>query len=259
MRITNRTQGPAILIGLIITVLGCTTSTEKSSTPYFEMVRQNFTGEEAYETTAFVEKYWRVAGNTGYNETIHRIAAKLEEAGYILEENASPSEKLTYRIETRAMDQNTWEPVDARLAIVGSDQVLLEYRTNRNMICKNSSSTPSGGVVGEVVFIENKEAITTSEVAGKIVFAEMSPNALYKTAIVEGGALGLITYSNPAYLQPEKNVTSIQFRSLPYSDTIKAWGIALSYDAKEKLKLALQSGSVNLRLISKPKNTLQKN
>ena len=35
------------------------------------------------------------------------------------------------------------------------------------------------------------------KIKGKIIFAETSPYRIYKTAIVKGGALGLITYNNP--------------------------------------------------------------
>ena len=56
-----------------------TNTTEK----YFELVRPEFKGDVAFETTAFVEKYWRVAGNTGFNESVYRIVAKLVEEGYI--------------------------------------------------------------------------------------------------------------------------------------------------------------------------------
>ncbi|MTI40227.1 M28 family peptidase [Fulvivirga lutimaris] len=244
---------PSIII--FIGVFSCTDSPNLTTTTsqYFDLARQNFTGDVAFETTEFVEKYWRVAGNTGFNATINRIAAKLEEAGYILEANATPNDILTYRIEKREMEKNTWEPVDASLTILGNNERLLEYSSNRNMIFKNSSSTPPEGVIGEVVYIANKEALTTADIKGKIVFAEMSPYTLYKEAIVEGGAIGLITYDNPSYLQPEKNTTSIQFRSLPYSKTIKTWGIALSYEAKETLKAAVLNGKVKLKVDIKTK------
>lgn len=230
------------------------TATTASTPPnYFDAVRESFTGDVAYETTAFVEKYWRIAGNTGYNETIYRIAQKLEEAGYVLESEATPEDVLTYRIEKREMKNKTWEPVDASLSVAGSDQMLLEYATNRNMIFLNSVSTPEEGLTTEVVHIKRKEDLAITDMKGKIVFAEMSPYALYKNAIVEGGAVGLVTYNNPSYLQPEKNTTSIQFRSLPYSEDVQVWGIALSYDAKEKLKAALQNGSTQLKVNIKTK------
>lgn len=220
-----------------------TETTEK----YFELVRPEFKGDVAYETTAFVEKYWRVAGNTGFNESVYRIVAKLEEAGYTLESNAKATDRLTYRVETRAMDRPTWEPVDGILSIVGTHETLLDQTTNRNMVFLNSSSTPEGGVVADVIYIKDVNELNSKNVKGKIIFAEMSPNRLYKGAI-EAGAIGIITYDNPAYLQPKKNKTSIQFRRLPYDEKNKTWGIALSYEANEKLKEAIAAGPVKVKV-----------
>lgn len=242
-----------ILISLTLFCCRENSNLSKSNSDYFDLVQQNFTGDLAMETTAFVEKYWRIAGNTGFNETVYRIASKLEEGGYVLESNAQPNDILTYRIEKREMKKNTWEPLDASVTILGNNQKLLEYSSNRNMIFINSASTPAEGLIGEVVYIENEKDLITADVKGKIVFAEINPNMLYDKAIVEGGAIGLITYDNPSYLKPEKNTTSIQFRSLPYSETIKTWGIALSYEAKEKLKSQLQNGSVKLKVKIKTK------
>jgi hypothetical protein len=105
---------------------------------YFEIVRPEFNGDLAYKTTAYVEQFWRVVGNTGFNNSIHKIVEELEKSGYILEKNATEGDRLTYRIETRKLDSSTWEPVDASLSING-DKTLLNFSTNRNMICQNSA------------------------------------------------------------------------------------------------------------------------
>src|SRR5690606_30754102 len=56
------------------------------------------------------------------------------------------------------------------------------------------------------------------------------------------------TYDNPSYLQPEKNTTSIQFRSIPLNSKLKPWAIALSYQAKERLKESLSNGPITLNV-----------
>ncbi|SDB31079.1 Peptidase family M28 [Flavobacteriaceae bacterium MAR_2010_188] len=221
---------------------------------YFDLVRPIIDGETAYETTAFVEKYWRVVGNTGFNESIYWITKHLEEAGYVIEETSSNQERLTYRIEKRALDNPTWEPVSANVSIVGQNSKLLDQTSNRNMVFLNSKSTPNTGVEAEVIYIKDKSDLKTIDVSGKILFAEMSGYYLYGADVFEKGALGIMTYDNPAYLQPEKNITSIQFRSLPAKYIDKAWGIALSYEAKEKLKQELSKGKVSLKVNIKTKS-----
>ena len=217
-----------------------------STANYSDVINQEFTGDLAFETTSFVEKYWRVVGNTGFNKTIYKIANDLEKSGFVLEENATENEMLTYRIEKRPLKNPTWESVDAMLTMNNEKTPLLQHATNRNMIALNSYSTPKEGITAEVIHIKDLNKLSELDVKGKIVFAETSPYRIFKTAIIEGKAAGLITYNNPKYLQPEKNTTSIQFRSIPLDTVHKPWAIALSFAAKERLKLALEKGKVTL-------------
>ncbi|MDG1277699.1 MAG: M28 family peptidase [Algoriphagus sp.] len=220
-------------------------SLDQTLNPYFDVVRPNYSGDLAFETVAFVEKYWRVAGNTGFNESVFLIAKKLEEAGFVLEENSKPDTRLTYRIEKRAMNRPTWEPVAASLKILGENQDLLEFTTNRNMIYQYSSSTPRSGVEAEVIYISKKEDLEQMDLNGKIVFSDqVSFRNLQSFA--DRGIVGILTYDNPDYLQPEKNQTSIQFRSMRYEAKKESWAMALSFEAKEKLKAALAKGKVEV-------------
>jgi aminopeptidase YwaD len=124
----------------------------------------------------------------------------------------------------------------------------LQHATNRNMIALNSYSTPKDGITAEVIHIKDLKKLSEFNIKGKIVFAETSPSRIFKAAIIEGKAAGLITYNNPDYLQPEKNTTSIQFRSIPLDTVNKSWAIALSFAAKERLKRSLESGKVTLNV-----------
>ncbi|OBX24267.1 MULTISPECIES: M28 family peptidase [Bizionia] len=213
-----------------------------------QTVITDFSGDLAYETTAFVEKYWRVVGNTGFNESINFIAKNLESAGFVLEEKSKPNNRLTYRIEKRPLKNPTWEMVDALVTFNSKEAPLLAHKTNRNMVALNSFSTPKEGVTAEVIYVEDVQKLKKMDVNGKIIFAETSPSRIYNDAIVKGGAIGLMTYDNPSYLQPEKNTTSIQFRSIPLNSKLKPWAIALSYQAKERLKEALSKGPITLNV-----------
>lgn len=238
----------SLFIFSIFIFSACKTKKELKPSDYADVINQEFTGNLAYETTSFVEKYWRVVGNTGFNKTIYRIAEQLEKDGYVLEENATEKNKLTYRIEKRSLKRPTWESVDATVIINGEEHPLLTHATNRNMIALNSYSTPKKGVTAEVIYIKDVKKLKDTNVKGKIVFAETHPGRIFKTAIVSGGAVGLITYNNPKYLQPEKNTTSIQFRSVPLDSVRKSWGIAMSFAAKERLKKNLEKGKVTLNV-----------
>ncbi|WKD85374.1 Aminopeptidase YwaD [Polaribacter huanghezhanensis] len=236
-----------ILAFCVSLFVACQQNNELKTAEYSDVINKEFTGNLAFETTSFVEKYWRVVGNTGFNKSVHFIAEQLEKDGYVLEEKATEKDKLTYRIEKRPLKRPTWESVDATVTINGEKAPLLAHATNRNMIALNSYSTPKNGVTAEVIYIKDLKKLKTTNVKGKIVFAETSPGRIFKIAL-DGGAVGVITYSNPAYLQPEKNTTSIQFRSVPLDSVHKSWGIALSFAAKERLKSALSKGKVSLNV-----------
>jgi Zn-dependent M28 family amino/carboxypeptidase len=240
----------SILFLLPIFLFSCKNEEPKklSSENYSDIINQEFTGDLAFETTSFVEKYWRVVGNTGFNKSVYKVAEKLENAGYVLEENATEKDILTYRIEKRPLKKPTWESVNAAVTIKGDSLALLQHATNRNMIALNSYSTPKKGISAEVIYIKNLKNINKVDIKGKIVFAETSPYRIYKAAIIDGKAAGLITYNNPKYLQPEKNRTSIQFRSIPHDSVNKPWAIALSFEAKERLKNSLEKGKVTLNV-----------
>tara|TARA_B100000795_G_scaffold264246_1_gene244487 strand:+ start:1805 stop:3535 length:1731 start_codon:yes stop_codon:yes gene_type:complete len=220
-----------------------------SPSNYADIINQEFTGDLAFKTTSFVEKYWRIVGNTGFNKSIYKIAEELENAGYILEKNATETAILTYRIEKRPLKNPTWESVNASVEIEGEkEEPLLAHHSNRNMIALNSYSTSKEGVSAEVIYIKDIKKITDIDVKGKIVFAETSPYKIYKSAIIEGKAAGIMTYNNPSYLQPEKNTTSIQFRSIPLDTINKSWAIAMSFAAKERLKKSLEKGRTTLNV-----------
>lgn len=219
-----------------------------NSSNYSETLNKEFKGDLAFKTISYIEQYWRVAGNTGFNNTIHRIENELKRAGFIKEENATTSDMLTYRIEKRPLRYPTWEPITASVKIIGDKEFLLKYETNRNMIALNSFSTPKEGIDAEVIYVKNLNNFNKADVKGKIVFAEFSPSELIYYGVLDAGSIGILSYSNPDYLQPEKNSTSIQFRSIRYDETHKPWAIAMSFASKEQLKQKLSQGKVSVHV-----------
>ncbi|MFT3826975.1 MAG: M28 family peptidase [Chitinophagaceae bacterium] len=223
----------------------------KQEKEYFNVLRSNFHEQNAFETVAFVEQRWRLAGNSGFNESIYRVEKILQDAGFVKETKGEADATLTYRIETRPMKRPTWEPVDAKVYIVGEDKPLLEFKTNRNMLATYSASTPAEGITAEVIDVGKGSAkdYEGKDVKGKIVLADGGIGSAYGTGI-KNGAIGAFGYSLPAYTQPTKHVNSIQFQGIGYTDSLKQkWGILLSTAARERLKAALAKGPVNVRVI----------
>jgi hypothetical protein len=216
----------------------------------FDLVRGELSGDHALETVAFVEQRWRVPGNTGFDESIHRVEALLRAAGYVRQDSAPAGARLTYRVEHRPMRRDTWEPRDASLTIVGQDSALLRFATNRNMLAMYSFSTPPGGVEGEVVDVGagRPSDFDGKDVAGKIVLGDASVGRLFAEAVQRRGALGVLAYAMPGYTKPAEHPTSIQFSGVPADTVRRAWGILLSHGARQALREALARGPVRVRV-----------
>jgi hypothetical protein len=201
---------------------------------------------------AFVEQRWRWPGNRGFDESIDHVAEQLRAAGYIEEKSAQPTDRLTFRIEQRPMSNAAWEPLDASLTIIGSPAPLLRFATNRNMLAVNSSSTAAEGVEAEVVSVGKGDngAFDRVSLQGKIAFGDMPVGRLSSEAR-RRGAIGVLAYAMPAYTKPETHRTSIQFSSINADSSARAWGILLSYDAREALQRALAAGPVRVRVVTR--------
>ncbi len=185
-----------------------------------------------------MDQYFRWPGNTGFNASLRRVEGILKNAGYVEEKSAPSGAPLTYRIEHRPMRTPAWEPVDASVTVVGEAAAVLRLATNRNMLAINSYSTPDTGVVAPLVDVGagTPTDYARQSVAGKIVLADGSVGGMFTEAVVKRGALGVLAYRMPAYTQPEIHRTSIQFGSIAYDTTHRAWAIALSRDAVDRLR-----------------------
>jgi aminopeptidase YwaD len=234
-----------ILFVLLFAGLGC--YAQNSTDEHFKLTRTGFIEKNAYETTAFVEKYFRVPGNTGFDASIHYVENILKKAGFVEQKKNETEAPLTYRIEKRVMKNNTWEPFDANIDIVGEAQPLISYQTNRNMIPINCGSTTGTGVTAQVVYIASvlPAEIEKMDLKGKILFSENNPSRLLQIATKEG-AIGVLGYSMPKYTQPEVHQTSIQFGSMKANSEV--WTLLLSYAAKERLKMACLKGETKLKV-----------
>ncbi|NQV72790.1 M28 family peptidase [bacterium] len=249
-------SGRSVLFGLLafLVASGCQTSgTAPSPTNELsELVRQAYEGERAFQTVAFLDQHVRWPGNEGFDASIAHVAQALKEAGYVEESVATSSDRLTFRVEKYPMNRAAWQPIDASLQIEGDDAPLLSFESNRNMLATNSYSTPEGGVLAQLIDGRDgsEEQLKAANVSGKIVLVEGQISRAFQRAVTGFGAVGILAYSLPEYLQPEKNKHSIQFRSISVDEEAKSWGIALSKNAFDVLKAALEAGPVSLRVTS---------
>ena len=218
---------------------------------YFRDVRAEFSGDRAKDIVAHMEGTFRLPGNSGFDASINQVVEVLANAGYVAEEDAGPEATLTYRIQHRTMEAPTWEPVSGSLELLGPEGgALLDYTTNMNMIAIYSYSTPPEGIEAALVYVGDggAEQFEGLDVRGKIVFGETSVRRLFSEAVQNRGAVGVLSYSMPAYTQAEINQNSIQFSGIPLDPQRNSWGVRLSYATRDRLKQALDVGPVRVRV-----------
>jgi len=216
----------------------------------FREVRAEFSGAQAMKTVAFMEGRFRLPGNGGFDASIRNVVQILRSSGYV-EEGSPGADGLTYRIERRPMETPTWEPVSGSLDLLGSpEEHLMDLEGNLNMIGINSYSTPPEGVEADLVCVAGPgvQELEGADLRGKIVFAESGLRGLFHSAVQEGGALGVLSYSMPAFNRPEENTHAAQFSGMALDPERKAWGLRLSYAVKERLQTACEAGPVRVRV-----------
>lgn len=215
---------------------------------YIKLAYETFDKEGAYRTVDFIEKYFRVVGNEGFNAGIHHVAAKLEKAGFVKEESAGSGDRLTYRIEKRALERKTWEPVGASLKLASGEEVL-NFETNKNMMAINSYST-NGEQAFEMVFVGDAKPAEFDDydMKGKVVVGAGSARMFFQEAVVKRGAAGVMTYRVPEFNQPLKNVNSISFTSIPLDEEQQSFAVLLSTRAYNKLMEAIFAEQSGIKL-----------
>jgi len=219
---------------------------------YRDMARREYSGTRARDVVAYMERWFRVPGNTGFDSSLTNVERILRAAGYVEESRATPRDRLTYRIETRPLRGLAWDPIDAELAIVGDAAPLLRMATNKNMLAINSFSTPDTGIVAELVDVGDGGARFDSvHVQGKVVLVRGGVGRGFQEAVVKRNAAGVLSYGMPAYTQPEKNTTSIQFGGIAQDTVRKSWGMPISRGAYDALTKALARGPVRVRVRTK--------
>src|SRR5690348_2571045 len=136
---------------LLPLLLAAPLAAQSPTRPLAELVRPRYSGPRALETVAFLDQFVRWPGNRGFDASIAHVVERLEAAGYVREDRATPRDRMTYRIERYPLAAPAWEPLDARVEIVGEAVPLLDFAANRNMLATNSNATPAGGVTAELV------------------------------------------------------------------------------------------------------------
>jgi aminopeptidase YwaD len=199
----------------------------------------------ALSLVRFMEPYWRLAGNPGFNATVDEIRGRLRTAG------------LDARVEEFQSRGKGWDYQTGTVAFADSGEVVLSKEADRVSLCINSFST-DGPVEARLVDVG---AAAPADFAGKdlkgaVVLGDAAIGTLWQQAVKQRGAIGVISTSIAAYIRPSDpaQFTSpdqqdvFQWGSVPYDESAKAFGFKASWRAASKLRARLDAGPVRVKV-----------
>lgn len=216
--------------------------------PVIEQVWRGFSGAEAMATVDLASKYWRLPGNEGYEATLDRVASRVGSRQFEVADGVSAG----------------WDHSVGTLSLVRAgqpDQVILSKARERLALAINSYST-TGPVQAPLVDVGRGQAadFEGKDVKGAVVIGDADLGGLFRQAVVQRGALGVISTSIAGYIANDPDI--LQWGSIPRDAERKAFGFKASRRANETLRAALKTGpqTVKVEVVStfaeKPERTL---
>jgi aminopeptidase YwaD len=204
-------------------------------------------GDSAIEVVRFMDQYWRLAGNRGFNASIDHIRGRLETAG------------ISSRVEEFPNRGKGWEYTAGTVAFADSGEVLLSRERDRVSLCINSFSTRRGGIDAPLVDVGGGGA--AADYAGKdvkdaVVLGNANEGALWREAVVARGARGVISTAVAPYIRPDDpeaftaadQQDVYQWGSIPYDEARKGFGFKASSKAASRMRARLKNGPVRLKI-----------
>jgi aminopeptidase YwaD len=211
-------------------------------------------GMAAMETVRYMDQYWRLAGNPGFNATIDTIRARLTAAGYA---GAPEKNQPFVRVDEWGQPRG-WDYEIGTVAFADGGEVLLSRLRDRVSLCINSFSTPKDGVTAPLVDVGAGDAAAFERVSvkGAIVLGDADAGRLWQQAVKAHGALGVISTRVAPYIRPAdpEKFTSpdqhdvFQWGSIPYDAEAKSFGFKASSRAAATMRERLARGPVQLKV-----------
>ncbi len=216
-----------------------------------EAVTSVFDKDGAWKLLQAIDPFYRVRGNQGYMRSLERSLLMMKEAGFA-DPSARDGDGDTVRFQDYGPVKPAWTPFSASLEVISPDVGELHAFDNeagleRTFVCVNSFPTRPEGVVAPLVRFDH--AKPPESYAGTIVYGTLQASSLFEQAVVQGGALGVISSYLPEYNDPSTNTDSIHFSTVPYDPERQGFGLNVSPAKKKVLERLLDGGMVYVKVV----------
>jgi aminopeptidase YwaD len=224
--------------------------------PRVELIA-NFT---ALDIVRFMDQYWRLAGNAGFNNTIDHLRTRLLSTGFVDAADSKNKDKSAPVVRVEEWGQaRGWDYQLGTVSLADNGEVLLSRVRDRVSLCINSFSTADGGLVARLVDVGNGGNAADYEnvdVKGAVVLGDADAGRLWQQAVKTRGAVGVISTAIAPYIRPSdpKQFTSpdqqdvLQWSSIPYDADAKSFGFKSSWRAAARMRERLKGGPVQVKI-----------
>jgi hypothetical protein len=212
-----------------------------------------FSQRDALEVVSFMDQYWRLAGNPGFNASIDHIRDRLIAAGF-----TAGNARGTVRVDEFPNEARGWDYRVGTLAFEGgTEPPLLSRERDRVSLAINSFPTPSGGLRAALVDVgaATDADFANKDVKGAVVLGDAPLGRLWQEAVRKRGAAGVVSADIARYIRPAGPVTMtpeqqdvLQWGGIPYDAAVKGFGFKASWRAADRMRQRLKQGSVTVRV-----------
>ena len=212
---------------------------------YVEL-KERVDGTAAMDLVRFMDQYWRISGNPGFNATVDRIRDGLAREG------------LQPRIEEFTARGRGWDYEVGTVALADTGEVLLSRELDRVSLCINSFSTPAGGIEAPIVDVGagTPADFAEKDVKGAVVLGSAPVPQLWQQGVKARGALGVISTAIAPYIRPDDPAAFtfpdqwdiFQWGSVPYDADAKAFGFKASLRVAGRIRDRLKRGPARVKV-----------
>jgi aminopeptidase YwaD len=221
----------------------------------YRAVSAQFDQREAMSIVSFMDRYWRIAGNPGFNASIDHIRDRLVSVGYSAGSGNAPGH---IEVEEFPNTSRGWDYRVGTVEFAGAAELpLLSRERDRVSLAINSFSTPAGGLVAPIVDVGRgtPEDFAGRELKGAVVLGDAPLSRLWQDAVKRRGAAGVISTEIASYIRSadpssmsEEQKDVLQWGSVPYDATVKAFGFKSSWRAANRIRARMKRGPVGVRV-----------
>ena len=220
----------------------------------YRAVSGRFDRDAAMGIVEFMDRYWRVAGNPGFNASIDRIRDRLVAAGFTAGGVDAPA---TVRVDEFPNPSRGWDYRVGTLAFDGADEPpILSRESDRVSLAINSFPAP--GLRASLV--DAGAGAAEADYAGKtikgaVVLGDAPLDVLWQQAVRKRGAAGVVSTAIARYIRPadpqamsDEQRDVLQWGSIPYDAGVKGFGFKASWRAGDRMRRKLKKDPSTVRV-----------